>query len=327
MNLPQGIQVRRDYSLQRLEELYSKIGGVSELQTAGSGLSIYVTGSYGRLEAWEHSDLDLFFIQSSKVAKPVSKVQKTLIDAELIKISREMNLPEFSKDAIYLKIHCLEDILEALGSGRDDYENYFTARLLLLLESLPVYNKEMYESFMEEIIRSYYRDYHDHEASFRPIFLVNDILRFWKTLCLNYEHRRNRPPDDPNKRNSNHLKNLKLKFSRKLTCYSLIILLSQGRGIVTPDKLKEFVQLTPVDRLVRAAEAIDDGEELLAEILKDYAWFLDITNSSKSELIEWIAEQHNRHAAFEHARSFGNKIYDMLLRAIGDDDTLRYLVI
>ena len=30
----------------------------------------------------------------------------------------------------------------------------------------------------------------DNAASFRPIFLLNDILRFWRTLTLNYEHDR-----------------------------------------------------------------------------------------------------------------------------------------
>ena len=100
--------------------------------------------------------------------------------------------------------------------------------LLLLLESQPVYNEPLYEELLERVIESYYRDYHDHERTFRPIFLINDIIRFWRTLCLNYENRRNRPPEDGREQHKFHLDNFKLKFSRLLTCFSAIILLAKN---------------------------------------------------------------------------------------------------
>jgi len=45
----------------------------------------------------------------------------------------------FSNDGEFLRILYLEDMLEQLGGREDDYLNYFTARMLLLLESKPLY--------------------------------------------------------------------------------------------------------------------------------------------------------------------------------------------
>src|SRR5438309_1594126 len=59
-----------------------------------------------------------------------------------------------------------------------------------LLESQPLSDAAIYERLLEQIIGFYYRDFADHADDFLPIFLINDILRFWRTLTLNYEHHR-----------------------------------------------------------------------------------------------------------------------------------------
>ena len=206
---------RRDFAKERLDILRVKINEISELKDRTSDLCIYASGSYGRLEASKHSDIDLFFLHvGSKSKNKISEIQKTLIDSELIRITRELDFPEFSDDGRYLEIHYVDDVLEFLGGPLDDYSNSFTARMLLLLESQPVFGDSLFDKFIEKIISSYFRDYHDHVKDFRPIFLVNDIKRYWNTLCLNYEHRRNRPAKDPSIKIKNHVKNLKLKFSR-----------------------------------------------------------------------------------------------------------------
>ena len=57
-------------------------------------LSIYVTGSYGRLEAHTGSDLDPFFVLASADRNHVvGKPTKSVIDGELIKIARESRFP------------------------------------------------------------------------------------------------------------------------------------------------------------------------------------------------------------------------------------------
>ncbi len=185
------IQKRRKYCDERIKVLREKVDHIEEAKGQKS-YCIYATGSYARSEAAESSDLDLFFLHSQK--DPVKNISKTLIDASLIGIQREMNLPEFSGDGKFLEIHFAEDMINLLGSREDDFRNFFSARMLLLLESKPIHNDRYYNSVLSKIIDAYYRDFHDHERNFQPLFLVNDIIRFWKTLCLNYEQARHRSP-------------------------------------------------------------------------------------------------------------------------------------
>jgi serine/threonine protein kinase len=51
---------RAHYSHNRLAELRNRLGKLPELQ-ALPGLTVFAAGSYGRLEASEHSDIDIFF--------------------------------------------------------------------------------------------------------------------------------------------------------------------------------------------------------------------------------------------------------------------------
>jgi predicted nucleotidyltransferase len=210
----------KKFSKDKIKEIKKMMERISELKD--NELCIFSTGSYGRLEASEHSDIDLFFLDTNK-KKPTSNVDLILINSEVIKICRELKFPEFSKDGLYLKTHCLKDIKENLGSPADDYNNFYTARMLLLLESKPLYNQKLFEKCIDEIIDSYYVDFHNHTDDFKPIFLTNDIVRFWKTLCLNYEHKRISKNSEDVIEGVVHSKNLKLKFSRKLICFSFIL--------------------------------------------------------------------------------------------------------
>jgi len=82
---------------------------------------LFTTGSYGRLEASKHSDIDLFFLFDNRESS-FSRISKTLIDAHIISISREMRFPEFSADGEYLEVHNIWDLCAEMGSRKDDVE-------------------------------------------------------------------------------------------------------------------------------------------------------------------------------------------------------------
>src|SRR6266852_2137580 len=135
MNTAEYLNQRRQYSAKRLSALSKRIARIPELRRF-SRFSIYVTGSFVRLEASNRSDLDLFFILDDSVRKNgIDKLSKTLIDAALIRIATNMSFPEFTNQGQYLEIHPLLDIVKYLGGPDDDFQNHFTARMLLLLES------------------------------------------------------------------------------------------------------------------------------------------------------------------------------------------------
>jgi predicted nucleotidyltransferase len=312
------IEVRQQYSTGRLQEVTKRVALIHELAQQPN-LSIYVTGSYGRLEAYEGSDLDLFFVSDDERA--VDRTTKTLVDAELIKLARGMGFPPFSNDAQYLEIHLLNEMLDKLGGPEDDFKNFFTARMLLLLESRPVYGDKAYGRILTQIIAAYFRDYHDHTGDFRPLFLVNDILRFWKTLCLNYENKRNRTEERVQK-NKHHVRNLKLKFSRLLICFSTIIPLVAAKNSAPKDILLLTGQ-SPLDRIGRLVTN-DDQKRLYNQIRGLYCSFLEIT--SRPDIASWIGIKENRRTAFGSADEFGAALFSLLMSVVKDDD-IRFLIV
>ncbi len=313
-------------STQRLLELRTRIDETTSPKMHND-ICVYVTGSYGRLEASQHSDLDLFLIHKQDNDHEICNTDKFEILGDLIRICRELGFPEFSGDGEFLDVQEFKNIIGFLGSKEDDYNNCFTARLLLLLESRPIFNDEFYNDVLYEVVDSYYRDYHDHESDFRPIFIVNDIIRFWKTLCLNYEHKRNRRTEDKKKKGKIHVKNLKLKFSRLLTCYSMVLFLIKNRDIVKPEELVKFITIPPLERLKSlSSEGIRNGK-ILEGIVTDYCWFLDMTGRNEKEVIKWIMNKDERDRAFNHAREFRNKMYKLLVGVSRDSDLFQYLVI
>jgi hypothetical protein len=316
------------FSSVNLNVLRGHINKIQEL--ARNSLCIYTTGSYGRLEASPNSDLDLFFLDSDE-GKPTSNIDKTLINAEVIKICRAMNLPEFSKDGGYLTIHNIGEILANLGSPLDDYENYFTARMLLLLESKPIFNEELHKKCIEKIIERYFVDFHDHSKTFQAIFLANDIIRFWKTLCLNYEHGRHRKTIDGDVESVkhkvvSHSKNLKLKFSRKLTCFSFLIQMADCKDVISKKELISMCMLTPLERLLAVKGNNPEIAEKIENAFNSYKWFLDRTQIPSEELLSWISDSTLRDEAFGKSRQFGDELFE-ILKSVDKQNILSKLLI
>ena len=321
------IEERHLYSQDTLTSLVQSISKIEALKA--SSLCLYATGSFGRLEAGKYSDLDLlFFHPGTPSDDSVSSLEKTLIDAELIKVCRDLSLPDFDGDGRFLKVHYLNDVQLLLGGPDDDYHNHFTARMLLLLESRWVYNEQQYDKIVTSIIDSYFRDYDNHDQDFTPQFLVNNIMRFWKTLCLNYEHKRNR--EDASRKNKNHLANLKLKFSRLLTCFSTIAVLSTNLGVISPDELFALVHHAPLHRLELAVKEglpnFNAASTHLSSAIELYAWFLELTDRPKVDMVDWIGDKQNREEAFRKGSEFGNEIFGLLM-TIADRNVMQYLVV
>lgn len=320
----------KDYSKNRLETLKTKLNDSDELK-GKNNFCIYTTGSYGRYEASSFSDIDLFFISNDK-EKKFSKISKTLIDSHIIQSCREMSFPEFSGDGEYLEVHNVNEIYDQLGSRNDDYLNFFTARILLLLESKCIHNEELYKDTIETTIDRYYKDFHVHEKNFKPVFLVNDVIRFWRTLCLNYEHSRNRKftgnfskEEIQLMKSEVHIKNLKLKFSRKLTCYSFLINVLYMRGTIKPQDIIEITKSTPLERLENASGSSINKADISA-LMSLYSWFLDITHNSKPELIKWISKKENRDDAFEKSREFSQRMFKLIMGAEQKDNLMYFLI-
>lgn len=304
----------------------------------GAKACVYATGSYGRREAGTDSDLDLFIaaetIQGDEDEKTstrsLSRLSEIVLKANMIHATQEMGLPEFDGDGEYLRCYTNTELVKSLGRPEDDVLNTFTARLLLLLESDPVLGNGVYDGVVDDVIVAYWRDYQDHKEEFIPSFLVNDILRLWRTFCVNYEARTKTSPVEL--KNKRRVKNYKLKHSRMLTCYSAVLELlaiCRRQGTVHPRDFREVVGRTPTQRIewLIAADDCRTAHDNLCELLMAYEMFLQRTAVGRAALAEQFGDKAKHAEYMREANEFGNKIY-LALGSVGEGTSLyRHLMV
>ena len=242
-----------------------------------------------------------------------------------------MGFPPFSGDGKYLDILYVGEMERVLGSPRDDSLNAFTARMLLLLESRPVYDEAVYARLLERIVGFYYRDFDDHADTFLPAFLLNDILRFWRTLTLNYEHHRLKLLDLAGeeltlKKADSALKNYKLKVSRLATCFSMVANLSAEPVPVTVETVLHLCRMTPAERFERLRAQGPIANEVIDQLFEIYDAFLESTRHDKDDLLVEFTSSSHRERALGDAKRYGDLIYK-LLQEVASAERMRFLVI
>jgi predicted nucleotidyltransferase len=308
------ITERREYTRARFESLQSKLQAAEELCRGKA--CVYATGSFARGEAHQWSDLDLFIVgQESSGKRDLSRLNEIRVKADLIEITQAENIPEFSGDGRYLEHYTASHLTRTLGKPEDDAANTFTARLLLLLESKPLLGEDIYDRVLDEVVSAYWQDYVDHKNSFVPAFLANDILRLWRTFCVNYEARTLRQPAEEKAKRK--LKNYKLKFSRLLTCYSALLFLLTSHaenGTVSTDDAKEMVSLSPTERLewLLTRPIVDAARNGVRDLLTSYENFLVNTAHPESRMIEVFLDREQGQKHFGDAAAFGEQIFEVL---------------
>ena len=264
-------------------------------------LAIFCAGSLARMEVGGTSDLDLF-VTADKDDYLGRRLFKIVLFSKLIVINERLEFPPFSNDGEYLKVYFMEDLQSGTGSRLDDSENLFTARMLLILESQFVANEPVYRKHLSRILKLYYRD-QSETSPFKPIFLLNDLLRYWRTMCLNYEERRH-DVDQPFRK-----KNVNLKFSRMLTVFGTVLpLIADSAGSVS--KLEGLCTKTPLERLAVGLDLLNDPDLTgrWRGILDIYEKFLSWKETEDVE--KFLTEQKN--VVNEHARTLSAFLYDAL---------------
>lgn len=265
--------VLHDTALPRLENSQIALQKIREDLAARPVLStdrfaVYAVGSHGRREVGAKSDLDIFVIASGPSTE-VAQLDRYEVFAALIEANRTLKYPPFSGDGRFLSIYGVETLLASTGSPTDDSENCFTARLLMLLESAPLTNDVLFNSAVNRICQNYYRDQKGRK-DFKPLYLLNDLLRYWRTLCLNYEqHRsdRGRPW---------WKKNVNLKFARRMTVFSMVSILVAELAN-TPEDLMRLVGIRPIERFAIVLDLLQPKEinpDRFSAFLADYELFL-----------------------------------------------------
>lgn len=321
---------RRADALRRIGQVRADLAehlAVCEHPAAEPAACIYATGSLARLEASSNSDLDAFFLLSGHEAdKPIGRVRDVRIFNAFVLAGEKSGFPDFSGGGEYLKFLYVEDMLRHLGDRMDDYNNALTARMLIILESRPLYNDALYHDMRRRLVEAYFQDFHKH-ARFQPKFLLNDVLRFWRTLCINYENSRHWRYEPGGQAAKGYVLNFKLKFSRINSCYSFIAHLMNRGDDICPDDVLASAALAPLERLQELRAANPALAPTIDRMLEEYAWFLERNGLPTEELHAWIGDPATRDDAFARSRVFGDGMASLVSDIAGRNGYLRYLII
>jgi len=115
---------RKSQTEKRIKGLQEQLRSAEKI-VAGKAC-VYATGSYGRCEASNYSDLDLFILGKIKIEpdqatggkreeRLLTRLDEILVKAELIQTIRKLKIQEFSGDGKYLIHYSVSDLIGTLG--------------------------------------------------------------------------------------------------------------------------------------------------------------------------------------------------------------------
>lgn len=258
---------------------------------------VIVFGSLARHEFTQQSDVDWTLLVDG-MANPRHRRITQEIGALLV----EMGMGEPGRTGTFGTLCFSHNLLHEIG-GQSDTNLNTTRRVLLLLESCAVGGGagQVRPRFIRHLLGRYLNEdlgYHELHSYKRkvPRFLLNDIVRYWRTMAVDYAAKRS-------ERGAKGwaTRNLKLRVSRKLTygaglamCLSCQLFPSEGLNEQTRnrdqgafyDELKEFlldfIDCSPLDNLVRFARDMkSDGASVAVELVDTYEAFLSILDNKE----------------------------------------------
>ena len=284
---------------------------VERFPNAGDFL-IGVNGSYARREATRDSDVDLFFLTTGSEASSAGEAQAEF--RRLLEVDLDLKLPASS--GVFENPLPVEKIYEI--GGLTDNNETLTRRMLLLLEGEWVFNESAFHDVRRRLLDIYL--HHRPEEDRICMFLLNDIIRYWRTICIDLENKvraHNKPRD---------IRLIKLRFSRMLLYASGVLAIGQGYRLSAEDKLESLQSLLgewPIDRIWSVV-----GEKA-EPVLDLYACFLKALDTpSVRQALEEGQESQDFMDLSEKARLFRDGLHSLFEGHFdGDNPTLRALLL
>ena len=272
---------------------------------------IGVKGSVARRECTVGSDADLFFLIGSEVS---TKDARSARD-EYCERLRSSGLKIPSNGGVFEKPLEIEELVERIG-GENDTNEFLTRHMLFLLEGEWIHNCTMLKRTRTRLIKHYVVD--DLERRKLCMFLLNHVIRYCRTICVDLEHK---TVADAEPR---AIRLVKLRFSRMLLYLGGMAAVSRTRDLPVPGKrwrLEELFALWPIARL---REVFGDAAE--RPLSRDPV-FLDWLNSPECrDKLELDGDEGLRMQDYQDlcddARKFRDGLYTMLMKKFGHNDDL-----
>jgi hypothetical protein len=248
-------------------------------------LDVVLLGSAARHELTGESDFDFLVVahgipgmlEDELTGAEVHATRKMM--AALQDIQKDAELAGAGATGMFGQIVSAPDLIERIGLEKDTNETH-SHRILLLEESVSIYQPALRERLLKAMLDRYLDDYRDDPKVGVPRFLLNDVERYWRTICVDYQakHWRQLPLRfrallDPEAEYEWGLRYFKLLISRKLTFVGTVtsLLLCKHLEIQQPavDYLFEQFEMPALARLGQLHKHIEPEQDAdLAEALK-----------------------------------------------------------
>ncbi|MCP3980334.1 MAG: nucleotidyltransferase domain-containing protein [bacterium] len=294
---------------------------------------VVVFGSLARGEWTSKSDVDWTLLIDGQAAPEHRQTAQGIA-----KRLSENGFPAPGVTGTFGNLAFSHDIIHLIG-GQSDTNINTTQRVLLLLESArldltPEQRGSEQISACDRVTRNVLYRYllddtnlmsPDGVTSRVPRFLLNDIVRFWRTMCVDFAYK--------GWEQAGHkwaLRNIKLRMSRKLIFASGLLMCASGylstdarpsTGDRTAqeavdsmlDELVSFCQLPPL-QIVAHALLHYGATETSATLLDAYGWFLRMLNDDdkRTHLEELAPQDAYNDPVFAEAREQSHRFQDAL---------------
>lgn len=210
-------------------------------------LDVIVFGSLARREATTKSDLD-FAIAVHRLPDQVLRTRE-LLDA-VVEVQRKLSFEEPGRSGMFGAIMSAADITERIGLEQDTNLNH-SRRILLFQESTSVFAPELHERLLAATLERYVIDYATPKRGVAR-FLLNDLLRYWRTIAVDYQAKRWEAQGP-----TWGLRYIKLKTSRKLAYAGTLASLLRARE----SSVDYFIEQFRMPALARLAQLEPDLED------------------------------------------------------------------
>ncbi|WP_454020425.1 DUF294 nucleotidyltransferase-like domain-containing protein [Azospirillum sp. Marseille-Q6669] len=293
-----NIEECRLYSEKRLEQLRSDIAPLLD----GANFIIGTNGSYARREASGQSDLDFFIVCEKEADVKAVEDRMALVKPQIRKVVGK----EASKDGAFGRVESLDVMLKNIG-GNDDDNKKFTRRMLYLLEGEWLYNEEMFKHVRKRLIHTYIRDgINDHQLA---LFLLNDIIRYYRTICVDFEFKTHESTKEWGTRN------IKLVFSRKLLYFSGVLAIAETYRKTAEDKRDTLEALFEMPVIERVRHICGDRAEQALALYDDFLG--DFSKAEVREECDKVTEgQRNNSQLYRRLKNKGHEFSGRLMNVL-----------
>lgn len=301
--------IRSSGKIQELREACQSMFGED------ASLVVGINGSYARREATKGSDIDLFFLTTQKHAELIQDKQDEF--RAFMKSNLGLRLPSIG--GVFEHPLSVDDVMEI--GGQPDDNTTITRRMLLLLEGEWLFNKEEFEKIRDNLLERYL---HDKPAEDKIcMFLLNDIIRYWRTICVDLEHK------IYGGQRAREIRLIKLRFSRMLLYASGVFAVGSSFGLPYREKLQHLRDMFAIHAIERMRSIVGDEFE---EALGIYGRFLEALDDP--EIRGQLEKGGPEAMAFLRlscqARLFRDKLYELLCMRFPEDEgnpTVRALLL